>query len=351
MQTVSSVADAVMPSVAVLSSRVIRIMGLNPGPFTLQGSNTYLIGTGTERVLIDSGEGVPAYGDLLLKAVGDESSRLGSPVLVSTLLLTHWHEDHIGGVDTVRKLFPQVRLLKRPSQYTSTRFDALCALPPAEIAVEGATLQLLHTPGHTDDHFCAFLKEEKALFTGDMILGAGSSVFSSFTEYMQSLKLLKSLQPSKLYSAHGPVAEDGTARIEETIRHRNLREHQVLQVLRDRALGAAPNAPHTTKHNRTESNEIVGELNIRDIVEVIYKTIPPELKDAAGANVFHHLKKLISEGDVVVRHVPADITAYLQETTDYTTFGEGASFDVNLLRRILTEFYVAAAAEVRGPTP
>ncbi|KPI89574.1 metallo-beta-lactamase family-like protein [Leptomonas seymouri] len=348
MQTTSMAAGEAMPAIAALSSRVIRIMGLNPSPMTLQGSNTYLVGTGIERVLIDSGGGVLGYGDLLSKVVVDESTRLGSPVRISSLLLTHWHEDHIGGVDTVRKLFPQVQLLKKPSQYAPTRFDGLCVLPPVEIVVEGATLQLLHTPGHTDDHVCAFLKEEEALFTGDTILGTGSSVFSSFKDYMASLHLLRDLRPLRLYSAHGPVVEDGTARIEETIRHRNLREHQVLQVLRDRTLGVAQNASHTVQHNPDKVNEIAGGLNARSIVEVIYKATPPELKSAAGANVFHHLKKLISDGDAVVQHAPVDLMTYLKEATDYTTFGEGASLDVNLLHRILSEFYVVAT-EVRDP--
>lgn len=364
MQTASAAVDAAMPSISTLSSRVIRIMGLNPSPMTLQGTNTYLIGTGTERVLIDSGEGVPAYGDLLKKAVVDESTRLGSPVRVSTLLLTHWHEDHIGGVDTVRRLFPHVRLFKRPSLYTTTRVDALCAPPPAEIIVDGATLQLLHTPGHTDDHVCAFLKEETALFTGDTILGIGSSVFSSFKDYMHSLQIMKDLQPSRLYSAHGPVVTEGTARIEEMIQHRNLREQQVLQVLRANTVAGTASDSRiqlTGEGNHDESSPAaasasavassvktaprVAEMNIRDIVAIIYKTTPPELLDAAGTNVFHHLKKLISEGDVVVRHTPPDLTAYLKEATDYTTFGEGASFDLNMLHRILSEFFVAAEAQ------
>lgn len=343
-------AETALPSIAALSSRVIRIMGLNPSPMTLQGSNTYLVGTGTDRLLIDSGEGVPAYGDLLQKAVGDESARLGRPVRISTLLLTHWHEDHIGGVDTVRHLFPHVRLFKRQSQYTATRFDALCAPPPGEIAVEGATLQLLHTPGHTDDHICAFLKEEGALFSGDTILGTGSSVFSCFTDYMHSLHILKDLQPSLLYAGHGPVVVDGTARIEETIQHRSLREQQVLQVLRKNTISRArpsdsSDGAAAIANAVTELNEVPPRdgMSIRDIVEVVYTTTPPALKDAAGINVFHHLKKLMSEGSVVMRHTPADLTAYLKEATDYTTFGEGASFDIGKLHRILSEFYVAAA--------
>ncbi|AYU78533.1 metallo-beta-lactamase family-like protein [Leishmania donovani] len=328
-------AEAAMPPIATLSSRVVRIMGLNPGYMTLQGSNTYLVGTGQERLLIDSGEGVEGYGHLLQKAVDEESTRLGGPVLISKLLLTHWHRDHIGGVETVRRLFPQVQLLKQPSQYVHTEVDALCQVPPEVVKVEGATLQLLHTPGHTDDHLCAFLQEERALFTSDTVLGTGTSVFSSFKDYMNSLHVLERMKPKRLYPAHGPVVEDGTARIEEIIQHRNTREKQILQVLCERTHGVA--ALDSEKG-----------LTVRELVDIIYTTIPAALKTAAGSNVFHHVKKLLNEGRVVVRYAPADLVHFLKDATDYTVFGEGADADVKVIERILTEFRVAAAGVSSG---
>ncbi|KAG5479391.1 hypothetical protein LSCM1_04651 [Leishmania martiniquensis] len=323
-------AEAAVPAIATLSSCVVRIMGLNPSPMTLQGSNTYLVGTGQDRLLIDSGEGVDGYGDLLQKAVADESARLGGPVSISKLLLTHWHRDHIGGVETVRRLFPQVQLLKQPSAYVHTQVDALCQVPPKVVKVEGATLQVVHTPGHTDDHLCAFLQEECALFTSDTVLGTGTSVFSSFKDYMSSLQLLVSMQPRRLYPAHGPVVEDGTTRILEIIQHRSVREQQILQVLHERTHGA--DAPAKDKG-----------LNIRELVDIIYTTTPTALKTAAGTNVFHHLKKLLNEGRVAVRYTPDDLAYYLRDATDYTAFGEGADADATMMRRILTEFRVAAA--------
>ncbi|KAG5505704.1 hypothetical protein JKF63_05039 [Porcisia hertigi] len=330
MMYAEPLAEVAMPAIAMLSSRVLRIMGLNPSVMTLQGSNTYLVGTGEERLLIDSGEGVEAYSTLLQKAIAEESSRLGRSVRISTLLLTHWHRDHIGGVETVRRLFPHVRLLKRPSQYVHTEVDALCQVPPELVQVEGATLQLIHTPGHTDDHLCAFLQEERALFTSDTVLGTGTSVFCNFKDYMNSLHVLERMKPKRLYPAHGPVVEDGTARIGEIIQHRLKREQQILQVLREHM------------HDAAASGNGTG-LNIRSLVDTIYTTTPAALKTAAGTNVFHHLKKLLNEGTVVVRCIPDDLAYFLNDNTDYAVFGEGTDVDVKLIERILTEFRVAAS--------
>ncbi|GET88302.1 metallo-beta-lactamase family-like protein [Leishmania tarentolae] len=330
-----TVAEAAMPVIATLSSRVVRIMGLNPGYMTLQGSNTYLVGTGLERLLIDSGEGVEGYGEVLQRAVDEESTRLGGTVRISKLLLTHWHKDHIGGVATVRRLFPRVQLLKRPSKYVHTEVDVLCDVPLEVLEVEGATLQLVHTPGHTDDHLCAFLQEEGALFTSDTILGTGTSVFSSFTDYMNSLHLLEKMKPKRLYPAHGPVVEDGTARIEEIIQHRSMREKQILQVLCERTQGV-------------DALDSEKGLTIRELVDTIYTTTPAALKTAAGSNVFHHVKKLLNEERVVVRYAPEDLVYFLKDATDYTVFGEGSNADVKVIERILTEFRVAAAGDSSG---
>ena len=76
------------------------------------------------------------------------------------------------------------------------------------------------TPGHTSDHTSFYFKEENALFSGDCILGQGSTVFESLKDYMESLQRLKALAPSKIYPGHGPVVENGMEKIEEYILHR-----------------------------------------------------------------------------------------------------------------------------------
>ena len=83
-----------------LSSRVIRVLGLNPGSHTLQGTNTYIVGTGPRRLLIDTGEGRPGYPALIAEAL-KEAGAEG----LQAMLLTHHHYDHTGGVGQVREAF------------------------------------------------------------------------------------------------------------------------------------------------------------------------------------------------------------------------------------------------------
>ncbi|KAK6499616.1 hypothetical protein TWF481_009981 [Arthrobotrys musiformis] len=264
-----------------LSSRVIRILGGNPGKFTLQGTNTYLVGTGPKRLLIDAGEGKPAWKSSLSSVLASERAT------VSTAIITHWHGDHIEGVPDLRSICPDVKVLKfklDPKDPGATKWgfpevNEDGSLSDEEIvAVEGATVKSLWTPGHAGDHVCLWLEEEQALFTGDNVLGQGTTVFEDLSEYMSSLAKMLALNPNRAYPAHGPLIPDAKAKIQEYITHRQEREIQVVNVLKE--------------HRGTT-------MEVLDIVKVIYKDYPENLWEAAGRGVLLILEKLEKDGRAV----------------------------------------------------
>lgn len=270
---------SIIPHIERLSSRVIRILGCNPSPMTLQGTNTYLVGTGDSRLLIDTGDSnKPNYVDNLESVLNDHG------VYIQGIILTHYHADHVGGIaDIENKIIATGRDVPL-YKYRRSGLDWAEEAPPNSnskytfigdgetISTEGATLQAFHTPGHSDDHIVLFLNEENNLFSGDCVLGEGTAVFEDLYDYMKSLQILLDLNPNKIYPAHGPVIENATASISYYINHRNERESQIVDALKTSDKG----------------------MNPLDIVKAIYE-IPEHLYPAAANNVLHHLSKLKKE--------------------------------------------------------
>ena len=265
-----------LPDYARHSPRVATVLGHNPGPFTGPGTNTFIVGSSKNPILLDTGQGVPIWQELLVAALKELSNSSG----LDRIVLTHAHVDHIGGVKQVREQFGDIEVLKMPWP----GHDAAAGAHVSEIghgAVvkgEGVTLRAIHTPGHAPDHLCYYLEEERALFTGDVVLGAGTTVIPDDTgdlgQYMDSLNRLLELDLETIYPAHGPVIHKPKEKIREYIAHRELRERQVLE-----ALGAGP-------------------LEVMAIVKKIYVDVPEYLHPAAASSVRSHLKKLGKEGRV-----------------------------------------------------
>lgn len=263
-----------LPDVDVWSERVTVALGQNPSVFTGPGTNTYLVGTGRERILLDTGSGLSEYLPVLEAALERAGCR------IQEIVLTHGHPDHIGGAAGVIDRHGALRVSKRPH----ARLDAPhpVEITPIDeghvVSTQGATLRALHTPGHAEDHLCFVLEEERSLFSGDNVLGVGTTVIPAdggdLLDYMSSLDRLLAEGPTVIYPAHGPRIDDGVAKIREYIAHRHEREEQIVA-----ALGA-------------------GRATIPEIVSLVYAAYPQPLQIAARASVCSHLLKLEREGRV-----------------------------------------------------
>ena len=263
-----------LPDVDVWSPRVTVALGQNPSLFTGPGTNTYLVGTGRERILLDTGQGAPAY----LPVLGQALERAGCAI--QEIVLTHGHPDHIGGAADVIGKYGPLRVSKRPHAGFDARYPvAIAPIGDGDVVrAEGATLRAIHTPGHAEDHLCFALEEENAIFSGDNVLGVGTTVIPAeggdLLDYMHSLERLLAEEPSAIYPAHGPVIRDGRAKLREYIDHRHEREGQILAALR------------------------AGLTAIPEIVARVYAAYPVALHGPARSSVCSHLLKLEREGRV-----------------------------------------------------
>jgi glyoxylase-like metal-dependent hydrolase (beta-lactamase superfamily II) len=270
------------PVTATPSGLVGRVLGLNPGMMTGPGTNTYLVGR-RDPILIDTGAGVPDYVPLLERYLAERGWSQPSRVL-----LTHRHRDHLGGVAQLRERFRGLRASKMLHRDGALPDPIEDLRDGQRVEGEGVTLVPVYTPGHASDHLCYYLAEEKALFTGDVILGGSTTVIPSddgdLLDYLASLRRLLALDVQRIYPAHGPVIEDGPAKIREYIDHRMLRERQILESMGD------------------------GLDTIPAMVARIYVDVAPALHPVAAMSVESHLRKLAKEGrarETVIRDQPS----------------------------------------------
>lgn len=244
---------------------------------TLQGTNSYVIGNGERRILLDTTDpATPEY----IKHLQDTLRQHHCGI--QEIVITHWHPDHCGSVPDVCNQITNSPDLK-VSKFKRTSCEDVDISPAKYTFIdnntvfktEGATLRAIHTPGHSEDHMCLYLEEENAVFSGDAVLGEGTTVFEDLHTYMASLQTILDLQPRVIYPSHGPVISDPMDKVKEYIAHRMYREEQII---------------HTLK-------ETGKPMTAMELVDKIYvDVVNPGIKNAAAGNVTHHLEKLVKDG-------------------------------------------------------
>ncbi|MFN3233124.1 MAG: MBL fold metallo-hydrolase [Alphaproteobacteria bacterium] len=256
-----------------------RIIANNPGPFTYTGTGTYVIGNGHVAV-IDPGPDMPEHIDALLSALEGET--------ISHILITHTHSDHSPGTKQLKAATGAVTYGYGPhggkrGQKAEEGGD-WDFVPDHEIRhgdiIEGKgwSVEALYTPGHISNHICYAYREEKALFTGDHVMGWSTSVISppdgNMTDYMAALRLLLDRDDRVYWPTHGAPILEPRPFVEAYIAHREDREDQIMDCLRQ------------------------GVRDIPSMVKIMYAAVPEILHPAAGRSVQAHLIHMQETGRV-----------------------------------------------------
>lgn len=276
------IAKAPYGKVERLSPLVRRVLAHNPSAFTYTGTGTYIVGHG-EVAVIDPGPNDPAHLQALTEALAGDT--------VSHIVVTHTHRDHSPAAVPLRAATgaPVVGCaplaLAEHGPKVEEGFDPTYApdrvLADGEaVAGPGWTLTALHTPGHTSNHLCFALEEEKALFTGDHVMGWSTTVVTppdgDMAAYIASLRKLLDRDDALYYPTHGAAVTEPKRLVRGLITHRKQREGQILRLLGE------------------------GPKPIPTMVAAMYANVAPVLHPAAGRSVLAHLIDLHARGLVAV---------------------------------------------------
>ena len=286
--------------VATLTPLIRRVVAHNPSAFTYHGTGTYIIGHGRVAV-VDPGPALPEHVAAIQSALADEE--------ITHLLVTHTHLDHS----------PATPLLKAQTSARSYGYGphgsgayergaqveegADLAFVP-DVAVrdgdlvegDGWSVECVHTPGHTSNHICYGLREEKALFSGDHVMGWSTTIVSppdgDMGEYLRSLDGLLARDDAVYWPTHGTCIDDPKPFVRAYRDHRLVREAQILRCLGD------------------------GVTSIAEMVPIIYRDLPVSMHSAAARQVFAAMLYLL-ECERVVCETEVGIGATYRSTGDF----------------------------------
>jgi glyoxylase-like metal-dependent hydrolase (beta-lactamase superfamily II) len=283
---------------ARIAPHVRRVVAGNPGPYTYHGTCSYLVGQG-QVAIIDPGPDDPRHVEAILAALEPGEH-------ITHLVVTHTHGDHSPAARELRDrtgapiygFGPQLRIddpddsqvvfgdpdadpdssEPRAGRGGDRDFRPTVKIRDGDVIEgDGWTLEAVHTPGHASNHLCYLFRQDGALFTGDHVMGWATSVISPpdgrLGEYLASLRrLLTRTQDRRYLPGHGPMIDDPRPFVRALLLHREERNHQILDVLRQ------------------------GPATIAEIVPKLYAGFNKQLWPAAASSVHAHLIQLHEAG-------------------------------------------------------
>ncbi len=245
--------------------RIDRIIANNPGPYTGPGTNTWLLDDGAGHVvIIDPGPVDSRHARAIYERVGSRA--------VEAVLVTHTHSDHAPLAN------PMARDLAVPAvgHAPGPQFDPdVRLLDGARFPVGALNLEVIHTPGHSDDHLC--FRAGNALFSGDHIMGGSSVMVETMGPYLRSLEKLKGTGLDRIHPGHGDEMEHPDDVIDWYLAHRMQRHEQIYEAIVD------------------------GADTVDAIVETVYAEVDPDLHPLAALSVQAHLRLLNDQGRIALQ--------------------------------------------------
>ena len=239
-------------------------------------TNIYLVGQ-RDLTLIDTG----VEEDRFSRALFAGLMSLGPGYNVAAAALTHSHWDHGGGLRWLREsIGPEVYAHPKALEVVRAKLGETPThafeQEGGTLTADGISLEVHWTPGHNADSVCYFHRPSRILFTGDTILGKGTTTVQDLGSYLATLEHLVSLDPSIICPGHGPLIHDPQPVLRSYIEHRMMRERQILAELER------------------------GPRSVTELVNRIYGKMHPRLRRAARGNAGQHLLKLQGEEKVDV---------------------------------------------------
>jgi glyoxylase-like metal-dependent hydrolase (beta-lactamase superfamily II) len=286
--------DPVYAKPVEISPLIRRVLARNPNAFTFHGTGTYIIGCGKVAV-IDPGPLLDEHVAALRAAVAGET--------VTHILITHTHSDHSPAAAPLKAATGAKAYGFGPhgagklEEGVAVEEGGDMAFRP-DVAVrdgdtirgEGFTFDCVYTPGHTSNHMCFALREEKAFFSGDHVMGWSTTVIAppdgDMAQYFASLRKLLPRDDRIFYPTHGNPIRNPQQFVAKLIEHREVRERQIEECLKR------------------------GITRIPDMVAVIYSEIDKKLHPAAAMSVLAHLQHMIATGRAAADGPPKPNSIY-----------------------------------------